>query len=102
MQGRALGTQPAKVSGMIGITFHIGNLRPIAFDQNSAAHTAIGAGCLCRSHELAYLFLRGLRRCPRCRIEEYHALFNFARVTASATFIRFDHFSIVEIDRPVV
>ena len=44
VQGRALGAQPPEVRRMLGVAAHAGDLRAIAFNDDPAADTAIGAG----------------------------------------------------------
>ncbi len=44
VQGAALGAQAAEVGGVLGVAAHAGDLRRLAFDDDAAAHAAIGAG----------------------------------------------------------
>ena len=48
-KGRALGTQAAKVGGMVRIAFD----RAIRPGQHATAHTTVGAGCPCQRHSAA-------------------------------------------------
>ena len=54
VQGRSLGTQAAKVGGVVRVTAHAGDLGAIAFDDHAAAYAAVGAGGMGFFHGVSF------------------------------------------------
>ena len=92
----------AKISWMIGVALHIDDLRPGAFDQDAATHTAVGAGRFRGIHHLGRLLFYGYCRHLQCGIEKHQACLHFARITVDASYVGLDHAAVVEIDCPVM